>query len=215
MKYSNLQIMSYLRIIIFISLFLSLGTSQAGFKNHAGKAFDKVNLESVHSFYPEYEELKKVSKKVNILIDINADKKNDLKCRLNYLVKRYGQIAINGVWENNSVWGKSIILIDSDKFIQKSQGFYETTGKIVKFDNKKGYFIVFVTAHSQEWGDYQINRFSRHAFKLVSDNKIRYSGAMNFYDTLEEAVMDVGNPDSADIETGAFDIFEHVPVPAE
>ena len=96
---------------------------------------------------------------------------------------------------------------------------YVTEGEIVYYDIGNHSFIVLVKSHSENWGQYQVNKFGRHSWHLVNSENattqtetqlrsIHYSGALNFFATLDEAINDTDTTNgAADAIDGKFGIF--------
>ena len=133
------------------------------------------------------------------------------------LKKSTDGIAISGTWKTNTIIGTSTLIITDNSYIEKNVGLYPwtTTGEIICYDNAAHYFIVKVKSHSEEWGQTQLNKYGRHAWAPevtitgeINKEKIRYSGALNFFDNIEDAMNDTESTNgAADPINGKFDIY--------
>lgn len=135
----------------------------------------------------------------------------------NLMASRTARIAISGTWKTNNIIGTSTLIIGSKTYVERNEGLYpwSTSGDIVCYNNTGHYFIVRVKTHSESWGQDQIGKYGRCAWAPelnpngeIDLNKIRYSGALNFFDKFEDAVNDTDFTNgAADPINGKFDIY--------
>lgn len=120
-------------------------------------------------------------------------------------------MPLQGIWQENSVYGVMTLEFTNKHFKETFEApyGYVTEGEIIEYDNVNHVFVVLVKSHSQNWGQYQVDKFGRHSWHSDSPQKIKYSGALNFFNSLEEALADTDIANgAADAVNGKFSVFQ-------
>jgi len=154
--------------------------------------------------------------------DKNMTLKSAVQSLKEILKNQPDSILLQGTWQEKSVYGVTTLEFTNNHFKQTFEDpyGYVTEGEIVEYDDVNHIFLVFVKSHSENWGQYQVDKFGRHSWQPYLDepslsksgkvfNGIKYSGALNFFNSLDEALKDTDIANgAANAINGKFSVFQ-------